>query len=260
MRKSAQTPGREQDAANQPDAGEACPEPAIALHLRLRGRIAPIVVACLMPGTETGAADGIEIHRCSAGFMVVSFGRVGIRPRTMARISSVDMSRAGEAKTTSRKIAMAALLGVVSVLALAEGAAALTAGQCEVFGERGLIDDATRQACCREHAIACPEGAQGGFGGGTSQSQGFGGGAAAGQSAGGDAAAGAGTSAASPTSQATSAVDAIRALGGGRGSGSQAGSPQGWGGERNANSRTPEQDYAVKTTPYFFEDKSKYPQ
>jgi hypothetical protein len=179
----------------------------------------------------------------------------------MARIRCVDMSRAGEAKTTSRKIPVAALLGVVSVsvLALAEGAAALTASQCEVFGRRGLIDDATRQACCQEHAIACPEGAQGGFGGGSSQSQGFGGGAAAGQSAGGDTAAGAGTSAASPTSQATSAVDAIRALGGGRASGSQTGSPQGWGGERNANSRTPEQDYAVKTTPYFFEDKSKYP-
>ncbi len=162
----------------------------------------------------------------------------------------------------TRKTCVLALLGVVSVsaLALPEGAAALTAGQCEVFGRRGLIDEATRRACCREHNVACPEGTQGGFGGGTSQSQGFGGAADVGQSVAGGTAAGAGTSAAAPPSQAQSAVDAIGALGGGRGSGSQTSAPQGWSGERKANSRTPEQDYAVKTSPYFFEDKSKYPQ
>jgi len=146
--------------------------------------------------------------------------------------------------------AWAFALSVAVLPALApDDAFAMTAGQCKVFGERDLLSDATRQACCREFGEACPEGAEGGFGGGSSQSQGFGGGTAGGAADAGG------------TGSADSVVDAINTLnsfaGGSDPSAGSSASP-GWSGERNADSRTPEQDYAVKTTPYFFEDRSKY--
>lgn len=63
-----------------------------------------------------------------------------------------------------------------------------------------------------------------------------------------------------PASQAQSAVDAISAFGGGRTAGAETGTRQGWGGNRSSNTRTPSQDYEVKTRPYFYEDRSRYPQ
>ena len=179
------------------------------------------------------------------------------------------------------KVWAVALLSLVSVPALfPDDAFALTAGQCEVFGERNLMSDAMKQTCCQRFNLSCPDGAQGGFGGGSSQSGGSGGGNTVGD--------------------AQSAVDAVNALRGGRSSPTGPGAPQGSNddrnadtstagaaqsvvdalnalnagnspptgpsasqgssGDRNANTRTPEQDSAVKKTPYFFEDKSKYPQ
>src|SRR4030066_1301642 len=68
------------------------------------------------------------------------------------------MPCAKEGKTMTPKVWAVALLSLGSVPALfPDGAFAqgLTAGQCEVFGQRGLIDDATRQACCRVHNMWC---------------------------------------------------------------------------------------------------------
>jgi len=188
------------------------------------------------------------------------------------------------------KVWAVALLSLVSVPALfPDGAFAqgLTAGQCFVFGERGLLDDATRQACCRVHNMWCTIPT---FGGGAGTGQSVAGGAASGAAGGGGNTVGDAQSAvdalnalrggrSSPTGPgasqgsnddrnadtstagaAQSVVDALNALNAGRSSPTGPGASQGSSGDRNANTRTPEQDSAVKTTPYFFEDRSKYQQ
>jgi hypothetical protein len=188
-----------------------------------------------------------------------------------------------------------ALLYVVSVPALfPDDAFALTAGQCEVFFRRGLMSDAMLKDCCREHPIyaAVLGCTNAGFGGGSSSSGGFGGGGASqsGGSGGGGNTVGDAQSAvdtlntinagrSSPTGPgasqgsnedrnadtsgagaAQSVVDALNVLNSGNSPPTGPGASQGSSGDRNANTRTPEQDSAVKTNPYFFEDKSKYPQ
>lgn len=144
----------------------------------------------------------------------------------------------------------------------------------------GCPDGLTRTAsgcidCRTTYDAACPAGSPGGFGGGASAAQGAvdaigalsrGAGSRTGSNVG----RGENTRAPDPPpppdpkQQAQSAVDAIRAIGGGRTAGAETGAPQGWSGERNvvnstnSGTRTPDQDYKSKMKQ--FQDSSKFQQ